>query len=235
MVAVKEMAGRLWAGLTGRPGWAPLLVVAYVLVAEAPEETAWFGWRIADHQAFAGSILAFASYQAGEILDEAIFDSWLRPLVDRRRPRTILAHRCRAWKRLGIWYSSYKASMSLLRTAGGYDGTWVEGLNEGAKFARGAAFLFAFTPWVVDCGWPSSRADRLVGALLGLAMLLLYGYLKPRHIGLLFERVSDLADEPKLQRVDLDDGIRLFFWGGVMACSAQRLTGPVPCHADQAS
>lgn len=111
----------------------------------------------------------------------------------------------------------------------------VEWLNESAKFARGAAFLLAFIPWVVDYGWPPSGADRLGGALLGLAMLFLYGYLKPRHIGLLYERVSNLADEPKLHHVDLDEGIRLFFWGGVMACSAQRTTRPDSCLADDAA
>lgn len=221
MDVIKTLVSQFGKNLEKQPGWVPLLVGLYVAADLLPASAAVLGHRIHDHREFVVSIVTFLAYQTGDAIDKALFDRFIRPWWERRRPRLLADSRECARRRLGVHEGVYTVALALATAGGKYYGTRIHFFNESAKFARSAAVLLMLAPIL-----PVSPRLPLPWLLPLIAVLLFIVYvaLKPLHMSLLYKKATELAapdiEDEKYSAHDLPPGIRMIFWEGRLVASA---------------
>jgi hypothetical protein len=220
--ALKPALEELAKNAKKAPGWAPLAVVCYfafyllfdrdVLGLSMAEESKKF---LVEHKELLVVGATFLLYILGDGLDKFLWK--------RLEPQRIDAPRRNVAKALGIGqdYGLYRVSKALAERAKKYEGSWIQVKNESAKTFRSLVVLcgLACIPLMVTDNWVLA-----VGALLGVAAFApMYIDLKAEHICDLYVLTTDaLSKPPKFVMHDVPGWVRLFFWDGEFASSAER-------------
>ena len=225
MEVVKTLLEQLAKNAKQAPGWVPLVVACYLLLALIDENVASLGVDTEKHKIVIVTLGALLFYVVGDALDQATFPretekgargwKWLAPAsLDQCKDK--------ARKALSLNTDYYDVSKSLAVAAGEYTGSWIQFKNESAKFLRSAVFplaalslvLFLRNEWV--WGTCAATASPL--------LLVLYGRLKGSHMCDLYNLAARLAstERERFTVSDLNNGVRLFFWKGKLISSGAR-------------
>lgn len=223
---LKTLFQQLWKNLESLPGWVPLVAAIELGVAAAPEGATYLGLPLERYGELIVGTLSFLAYQFGDALDKPFFknfkgsswEHWLKIIrIDVPGARNAFI------ARVQVKDGSYSVALDLLKAGGEYAGSWVHGCNELAKFFRSAVLPVIALP-LLPVYASVELSQRIV---LAAVLFLFYLLLKPWHMQLLYSRTLEMLQEDekgqKFGTLDLDNGIRLFFWKGSLVTSA-RLT-----------
>jgi hypothetical protein len=221
--ATNTFLKQLWKNVERQPGWVPLLIGYYLLLARVPETSTLFSVPVRKNLDLIVAVLTFLSYQVGDAIDKPIFRNFDGSWLDERL-RFVIGSRNKARAAFGVSKGVYRVSKDILSAADSYDGSWAHLVNEFAKFLRSAAIpiiLLPLLPATIPAGpfW--------VRVLVALAVFSAYLVLKPLHMRLLYGRAIAQKNPKevkasKYSECDLANGSRLFFWDGRLVTSALR-------------
>jgi hypothetical protein len=230
MEALKAVWSQLVKDFDKAPGWLPLLVCSYLMLAlyGAPASVEIAGVTLPLSVELLAGLLTLIFYQFGDAVDEWIFKTGsgtARATRTRYRQRYLSEQR-HAQERLGVTAASYGVAIKLVDAAEKDRPTIIVHLfNEAAKFLRGVALPLTLLAVLALSQHRAAVAVAL--AVAGLFAFAVYPFLKVQHIKRLYSLASLLTTDPRYAWKDLEQ-VRLFFWEGSLVASACRSAETVP-------
>lgn len=223
--ALKTIGKQLTENFTKQPGWAPLLVITYLVL--------YFGdprLPVVKSVDFWSTLLTFIFYQIGDALDKITFKK--RDAEGKWHDRFPITKEIEAARtEFGVKDGIYDVSMKILEKAGRTNS--VHFLNESAK-----TFRSVLLPLLGLAIWYSWKLTTFHLLLVPIALALLGFYVfawqvyprwKNLHRIKLYEAVVVLLSETETKgKITCHQlgGVRLFFWEGSLVATAA-VTAPV--------
>jgi hypothetical protein len=221
--AFKPALDELTKNVKKAPGWVPLSVLCYVssylvlgdrdvlrlAIAEQPKQL------LVEHKELLIVGTTFVLYILGDALDKFLWK--------RLEPRRIEGPRKKVEKAIGIQHDHglYRVSKALAERAKQYEGSWIQVKNESAKMFRSLIVPSGVSGIILMV---KGQLAWGVGGLVGVGVFgFIYLHLKAAHICDLYLLAADtLSKDPLYLKHDLFPGqLRLFFWDGEFAASAE--------------
>jgi hypothetical protein len=221
MEALKVIVKQFAKNVEELPGWIPLLVASYLVLAflGVREEFEVLHRPLKVPAEVFATVGTLVLYLAGDAIDKGAFNRIDRSFLKRWFPDWLEKTREDARDALGVQEGIYSVSKLLAVAAGHYQRLSIQVANEAAKFLRSISLpLLIIGVWWYCCKSSHARIGMLIAAF-GIITFPAYVYLKALHMRKLYLWASHLPEKLEYQTQDLAD-LRLFFWEGELVASA---------------